>query len=319
MNAGALPLLPPKGTLKFVDYRLVLLVNVTLLISSLLRMARCYFLLRPIAPIPLRRIMSIACVATGLLTFLPFRLGEVTKPALLRQKGRLSALAVTGTVGAERITDGLTLSGMLCLGLFFAKPIEPLPTRIGNIPVPTALIPHVATVSLLVFGGGFCVMVAFFLWRTLARRVVEKSIGLVSQRFATKLADVLERFSDGLKFLSDVRHATPFLLFTLVAFYAHLWALQLLALAVGLPPLGTAQAAVILGVLGLGFAVPNAPGFFGAIQLALYAGMAVYLPPHTVVHEGATFTFIFYCGYVVQVVLLTIAGLVGEWRFSRET
>jgi uncharacterized membrane protein YbhN (UPF0104 family) len=233
--------------------------------------------------------MSIACVATGLLTFLPFRLGEVAKPALLRQKGKLSALAVTGTIGAERLTDGLVLSVTLFLGLLFAKPIEPLPNHIGNLPVPAALVPHAATLSVLVFGGGFCVMVAFFFWRTLARRVVERTLGLVLPRFATKLADVLERISDGLKFLSDFRHAAPFLAVTVIAFYAHLWALQLLATAVGLPPLGTAQAAVLLGVLGLGFAVPNAPGFFGAIQLALYAGMAVYLPPDTVVREGATF------------------------------
>lgn len=319
MNAGALPILPPKGALDAVDYRVVLLVNVVLLASLLLRMGRCYFLIRPIAKIPFRRLMTIACVAAGLLTFLPFRLGEMAKPALLREKGKLSAFAVTGTIGAERLTDGLVLSVTLFLGLLFAKPIDPLPDHIGNLPVPAALVPRAATISVLVFGGGFGIMVAFFVWRAFARRVVEKTVGLVSPRLATKAADVLVRISDGLKFLSDIRHAAPFLAVTVVAFYAHLWALQLLAVAVGLPPLGTAQAAVLLGVLGLGFAVPNAPGFFGAVQLALYAGLAVYLPPKTVIHEGATFTFLFYCGYIAQVVVLTVSGLLGEVMLNRDS
>jgi len=319
MKQGALPILPPRSALSGVDFRLVVLVNATLLISSLLRMARCYFLIRPVANVPFRRIMSIACVAAGLLTFLPFRLGEVAKPAMLREKGRLSALAVTGTIGAERLTDGLVLSVTLFLGLLFAKPLAVLPDHIGNLPVPAALVPHAASVSVVVFGGGFFVMAVFYFARKFARAVVERVLGLVSQKFATKVADVLERISDGLQFLSDFRNAAPFLLTTLVAFYAHLWALQVLAAAVHMPQLSTAQAAVILGVLGLGFAVPNAPGFFGAIQLALYAGMAVYLPPQTVIHEGAAFVFLFYCGYIAQTILLTLCGLLGEFLQSRRS
>jgi hypothetical protein len=67
-------------------------------------------------------------------------------------------------------------------------------------------------------------------------------------------------------------------------------------------------------VLGLAFALPNAPGFFGTIQLALYAGLAVYVTPNQVVTEGAALVFLFYVSYLSQVVLITVGGLLFESR-----
>jgi hypothetical protein len=50
----------------------------------------------------------------------------------------------------------------------------------------------------------------------------------------------------------------------------------------------------VLGVLALGFLAPNVPGFFGTFQLSLYAGLAMYLPPETVVGPGAAAVFLMY-------------------------
>ena len=75
-----------------------------------------------------------------------------------------------------------------------------------------------------------------------------------------------------------------------------------------------AEATVVVGVLGLGFALPNAPGFFGAVQLALYAGLAVYVAPEKVVHEGAAFVFIFYLVYLIMVVMVSLVGILMEYR-----
>jgi uncharacterized membrane protein YbhN (UPF0104 family) len=92
--------------------------------------------------------------------------------------------------------------------------------------------------------------------------------------------------------------------------------LQLLALAVGMPELSLAQATVVLGVLALGFSAPNAPGFFGVVQLALYAGLATYISPDKVAHEGAIFVFLFYSVYLLNVTLLGAIALAIEF-FSR--
>ena len=79
-----------------------------------------------------------------------------------------------------------------------------------------------------------------------------------------------------------------------------------------MPELSYAQAMVVLGVLGLGFSLPNAPGFFGSFQLALYAGLAVYVAPRYVVNEGAVFVFVYYLAYIAQVVVLALLSLAVE-------
>jgi hypothetical protein len=47
----------------------------------------------------------------------------------------------------------------------------------------------------------------------------------------------------------------------------------------------------------LGVVVPNAPGYFGAFQLSLFAGLALYFRTDVVVSSGAVFVFY---AYVVQ-------------------
>jgi hypothetical protein len=289
-------------------------MGLLLLASTLLRLGRYQFLIAPLAPVPLKRIMSISCVALGLLTFLPFRLGEVARPAMLREKGKLSGWAVTGTVGAERIIDGIVFSAALLLGLSFAAPHEPLPDHIGDLPVPAALVPPAAQLAALGFGAAFALMAAFYWWRGLARRITERVLGIFSARFAERVASTVERLSEGLSFLPDLRNTGPFLLATLAALVAQIWGIQLLARGVGLPTLSFAESSVVLGVLGLGFALPNAPGFFGSFQLALYAGLAVYVAPERVVNEGAVFVFLFYVMYMAQVVLLSVWGILAEYR-----
>jgi hypothetical protein len=123
----------------------------------------------------------------------------------------------------------------------------------------------------------------------------------------------LERTSDGLRFLTDLKHTGPYLAVTLFSVAANIWAIQFLAVAVGLPGLDLAQASVVLGVLALGFALPNAPGFFGAIQLALYASLALYVTPEMVIKEGASFAFIYYASYLGVVLSLALGALAVEY------
>jgi hypothetical protein len=282
----------------------------------LIRMARVQFLIAPIAKVPLGRIMAINGIATALVTFLPLRLGEVARPAMLRERGKLSGMAVTGTVAAERILDGVVYSALLLAGLAIAEPRLPLPERVGDLPVSAAIVPFVARVAALGFAAAFVLMVFFYVWRSFARRVVERVLGIFSSRIARKLADMLERLSDGLRFLANWRHALAYMLATLLAVAVYVWGIEMLAQAVGLPELTLAQTSVVVGVLALGFAAPNAPGFFGAIQLALYAGLALYVAGPKVVHEGAALVFLFYVSYLGVVILLALLSLVAEYRMT---
>jgi uncharacterized membrane protein YbhN (UPF0104 family) len=127
------------------------------------------------------------------------------------------------------------------------------------------------------------------------------------------VADIVERLSDGLRFLTNPRDTVLYLVVTALSIIANVWAIELLANAAGIPELTFAQAAVVLGLLALGFGLPNAPGFFGSVQLALYAGLAAYVTPQKVSAEGSVVVFLFYTSYLAIVVLLGAVSAVVEY------
>lgn len=313
LHAGGLPLLPPQGALAGVDTADIVAFVVLFILQQLLRFARYHYLIAPIARLSMRRVMTINAIALALITFLPLRIGEVSRPAMLREKGHLSAWAVTGTVGAERIIDGVLFSLMLLVGLAVAHPHEPLPSHIGALPVPASLIPRVARLACLGFAGAFALMAMFYWHRAFARKVTERVVGVVSKKFAHHLADVVESLSDGLRFLRDPRYSVPYVAVTMVGIFLHVWGTVLLARGVGIPELTMIQSTVVVGFLALGFGMPNAPGFFGTVQLALYGGLAVYVAPEKVVNAGAVLVFLFYATYLGMVVVMAAVSAIVEY------
>ncbi len=313
MRAGALPLMPPPGTLSRLDGWLVLGFVLAMLTSMLLKYARYHFLIAPIARLSLRRVMVISSIGMGLVTLLPFRLGEFARPAMLREKGKVSGWAVTGTVGVERIVDGVAFGLTLLLGLTLAPPRTPLPDHIGNLPVPAALIPRAAVAATIGFALALVVMATFYWSRSFARRLTERVLGVVSQKLATRVADIVTNMSQGFGFLPKLRFTVPYLLTTALLIVAHVWAIQLLARAVGLPDISFARSAVIVGVLALGFALPNAPGFFGAVQLALYAALVLYVDTGAIATAGAALVLVFYVTYLGIVLGLAVIALLLEY------
>lgn len=312
LRAGTLPLIPQRGELAKVDVTAFAAFVAAMTAHLLLRYGRCHYLVAAVETVPLRRLMAINAVAMALVTLLPLRLGEMSRPLLLRDKGRLSFGAITGTVAAERIIDGLAFSILLLAGLTVARPGPDLPDHIGNLAVPASVVPRAAGIAALAFAGGFVLMLGFYLKRDLARRMTRGVVGLVSTRLAERVTGLVERLSEGLSFMAQPRFAIPYLLLTILGLVTHVVAVQALAVAVGIPQLGFAQSSVLVGVLALGFAMPNAPGFFGQVQLAIYAGLAVYLSPAQVVGPGATMAFLFYVSYVALVFgLAGVSLLVG--------
>src|SRR5262249_4164194 len=71
------------------------------------RAMRWEYLLRPIVSVPKRRLISIGFIGFLAILLLPLRMGEVVRPYLLRQEGRVSGSAAMGTIAAERVLDGL--------------------------------------------------------------------------------------------------------------------------------------------------------------------------------------------------------------------
>jgi glycosyltransferase 2 family protein len=294
LDAGALPVLPSAGDFASVRWWTVAGYLALWLVVHYLRALRWYWLLVPIQRVPIGKILRVSFIGFAAIVALPFRTGEMVRPVMIRKRGELSGWAATGTIAAERVIDGLMLSVLLFLGLVTSRPLDPLPDRIGDLPVPAAVVPGAAYSALALFALAFLTMALFYWRRDFARRLTEKSIGLVSAALARRLAESVEKVLSGLEFLPRPALLLPFLLMTLVYWLLNAGATWLLGWGVGFETMTYGQACVNMGVLALGILLPNAPGFFGAFQISVYAALALYFAPEEVVGPGAAFVFLLY-------------------------
>jgi len=305
---GGLPLVPSAEAFGSVKWWTVWLYVLSLVVVHWFRAARWRHLLRPVGEVRLRDVVAVAWVGFGAILLSPLRSGEIVRPYLITRHGSVRLWEATGTVGAERIIDGLAVSGILFFALRLATPLDPLPNHIGDLPVPVAAVPAAATGALAVFVCAFAAMGLFFFARDFARRMTSKIVGIVSTRLAEALAAVVERVAEGMRFLPSPKHLVPFLFETAMYWIVNASGLWLLAWGTGLGGTTLAEACVTMGCVGIGILVPSGPGYFGAFQLSAYAALAMYVPEASLRASGAAFVFLL---YVAQVGCHVIAMLLG--------
>ncbi|MFC1643008.1 lysylphosphatidylglycerol synthase transmembrane domain-containing protein [Myxococcota bacterium] len=308
LQAGALPVVPQAHAFSGVRWWTVAVYTLVWFSILLLRSARWYLLLAPVERVTLRHTLAVGLIGYGAIALLPFRAGEAVRPALIRKHGKLNLWAATGTVAAERVIDGLVLSVALVTALLFARPLSPLPDRIGDLPIPAAAVRVAAWSASSMFGVLFLALVVFYHWRDFARRLTQRAVGTISPRAATRLADVVERLADGLRFLPRWRYTGPFLALTAAYWGLYLGTPWLLMWGSGLESVSVLDSVVVMGVLALGFIVPNVPGFFGAFQISVYSGLVMFFPLAQVTGPGSAFVFLL---YLIQVGGTLIAGAMG--------
>ena len=284
----------------------------------LVRSIRWRYLLAPVAPISPWRVIAVSLIGFGALCLFPLRLGEAVRPTLIRQGSRIGWWEAVGTVGAERILDGLFLTATLSLALFSTTWLVPLPDHIGALPVPVALVPGAIKAALSMFATLFVLLGLFYWSREFAQKVIERSVGRVSKQAAAWLTSVIARTAAGLSFLPKWRYTVPFFVWTVVYWFINAASLMWLMRGCGLTSATLGQAWVAMGVLGLGVVIPNAPGYFGAFQLSLFAGLALYFRTESVVATGAVFVFYAYVVQVGVTVLIAVAAwLANSWFGAR--
>src|SRR5262245_53238863 len=150
-----------------------------LVIVQLTRSLRWRYLLAPLGVrIPNGPLLAISSVGFMAILALPARLGELVRPGLMRKRG-ISASAALGTVGVERIIDGLLVS----LFVFIAFVALRRPNSPGWM-MPTAYI------TLAVFTAALAFLIGALKWP-------EKSVQFwlkisLLPRFAPRFAAVIE-------------------------------------------------------------------------------------------------------------------------------
>jgi glycosyltransferase 2 family protein len=310
LRKGALPFLPEPNAFARVQWWTFGAYLALWSLMHFLRAWRWRFLLDPIYRVPMRKLILASFIGFAAIVVLPVRAGEFVRPALVREKGKLSGWSATGTVAAERIIDGLLLSLLLWVGIVCSERLDPLPETIGSLGISPQVVPNATYIALAVFVTAFAVMALFWVARRWARETLRAVIGVFSESLASWVAERIERVTDGLKFLPHAGNTLPFIAWTAVYWLLNAAATWVLAYGCGLPALSFAQACVLTGFLALGIMVPNAPGFFGQFQFSMYAALSLFVPEQQLLAEGSVLVFLLYVGQTAIILLSALYAVV---------
>lgn len=252
-------------------------------IVAVVHFCRAYRWNNLLAPIGVRlgfgRLMAVSSVGFMAILVLPARLGEFVRPALIRQKGHVSASAALGTVAVERIIDGLVVS-VVVFGTFIALHDAGSPGWM----MPTAY------VSFGVFA--VCLVGLLFALRwpewTVQTFLTVTLLNWLAPRFARKLEEKLHQLIRGFAVLKDARNLVPFLLWTLVYWFMNGLSCWVLARGMGLD-LSLVGAFAMMGLVAVGITLPNSPGMIGQYQWLTMLGVSLELAANVLTKNHAAF------------------------------
>jgi uncharacterized membrane protein YbhN (UPF0104 family) len=286
-------------------------------VASYFRGVRWRFLLRPMAPVSRLRALTAVLAGSLAVLLLPFRLGEVVRAYLVGQDKRIGMVAALGTVGAERIVDGLILSSILAVAMLVVPTLDPLPSKVVGLPIAVSAVRGYAWSFLGTFAIAFAVIVVFHFARGVAVRITQGTFGIISPRLGRFVAGTFERLADGIRFLGHGPVLLGFLVETAVYWSLNAIATWLLAWGVGIvhsdqTPVTFGEACAIMGILGISAVIPGPPGLLGLFQAGVYAAMTMYFPEAMVTGPGSAYVFLLYLLQVMFTVLSGAASWVRE-------
>lgn len=267
-----------------------------------IRVWRWGILLEPVGRPSFARLNSAGAIGFMALVILPFRLGELARPLLIAEKGRIRRSAAMASVVVERVVDGLSMAVVLVVALLFADPVTSDRRTIA-----------------WARGGGFIVfgfflsilafLVVAHLKRELAVRLIHALASPLSASLARRTAGMMDAFIGALKVVPDRRKIALFGLLTLAYWGINGAGMALLSRGFGLE-LSAVQAFAVLGVLVVGVMIPAGPGMLGTFQGAVILGMNLFFPDQAVQGAVQAFAWILWAAQFGQQVLFGLFFLV---------
>lgn len=298
-SRGGVPLLPSAAELASVEPGTVSIYLGSLVAVHVLRATRWRFLIAPVKKLPLGEVIVLNWVGFFAIFALPFRLGEIARPALTKIRHGIPISVGIGTVAVERVLDGLVTS--VCVGwALFVLP------RVETDDPAALLLPAYGYLAWTFFLAAYTAL-ALFLWqRAFAVRMTKTIVGWVSPTLASFGAEKVSNVADGVRSIGQGKLAAGFLFETLLYWTINALGVMWLARGCGLP-LTFGHAAAVMGVLAIGILLPTGPGLFGNFQLAVTATLKLYLLAPMVATRGAVFVFWL---YVCQASVMILAGVI---------
>ncbi len=238
------------------------------LLGVYIRAQRWRVLLRPLGDVPLYPALSATAIGFGASAVLPFRVGEILRPALLGRRVGVAMSAALSSVVLERLFDML-----LVIGCFLAVSLA--------YPVPPALRRGALGLAALA-GLGFVVLLVMQRNPVRAEAMIVGILGRLPARLARPLLPMARSFLSGLGGLADTRTVALVLGYSL-----YLWVVITTTFAFGFlaldtpVPLVAASLTTVVVVAAFVF-LPQAPGFVGTWQAGCVLALDLFGVPKDV-------------------------------------
>jgi uncharacterized protein (TIRG00374 family) len=263
-----------------------------------LRVIRWGILLEPVGKPSFKKLNSAGGIGFMALVIVPFRLGELARPLLIAEGGKLRRSAAMASVVVERVVDGLAMAVVLMVALLFSQP--------ASTNANTLYWARMSGVGVFAFFTAILVFLVFaYLKRELAVRLTNRIVRPISQGLAKKLAGMIDAFIGGLKVVPDRRKVLLFFLLTATYWGINGIGMAILARGFGLP-LGLVAAFAVLGVLVAGVMIPAGPGMIGPFHAAVQIGMELFFPASTAQGSVVAYAWVLWAAQFSQQVLFGI-------------
>ena len=241
---------------------LMLLAATVATLTFPLRALRWRVILEPVVPdVKLGALWRSTCIGMMVNNVVPARVGELARAyALTREEPRLPFSASFASLAVDRAFDAVLVMTLMVVAL-----LDPaLPSASTDVSERLTHTLGLGTLFAVAFLGALYVLV--FLPDTMIRWY-EAITRRVAPRFEARGREMLVAFASGLSVLRSPSRFAAVFLWTLVH-----WLMSALAFWIGFRAVGIEAsyfaALLVQGVIVVGVAIPQAPGFFGVFEAA---------------------------------------------------
>ena len=231
---------------------------------------------------------------------LPFRAGEVLRVAVVSRLGAIPFATALSSLAVERVLDALVVVGLLAVGLMTAQ-FGP------SVTLPGSTVPIADSALRVGIVCGVALVIA-----VIAASRPTFTLGLVDRMLPRNgpgdaIRNFASRILGGLSALGDPRHAIPVVLWTILVWVTNAAAFWIGFRAFDIDVPFTA-ALILQGVLLIGIAIPQAPGYAGFFELVIVKVLALYGVQESI---GLAFALTYHITTFVPITLL------GAWSATR--
>lgn len=247
-----------------------------------------------VATLPMWHAITIGFMANNVL---PLRAGEVLRAVAINRLAPVRFASALSSLVLERLFDGITIIGLLFLGLLTAG--IPATTKIGDV-----VVADIATKMAILCALLLVACAATLLVPALVKRMVRSLIP--SPRIADRLAEFIDGIRDGVQSLASPARVVGVLLWSL-----GLWLFNAASFWVGYRAfdieVGYGGAILQQSILVLGIAAPSSPGYVGVFEGIIKAVLALFAVPGD---QAVAFALTYHVTTFLPITLLGVASLV---------